>query len=178
MLQGMAWDKLLGDESLFPFYQAAADLNLPICVHLGWGCPALTDIFDASTNFYSAILPVVIGFNSIMSSAAFEKIPNLRFAFLEAGAAWLPFLIKQVRRDNARQKKAKDPIEYFKTGRVFVTAEPDEDLSGYCRDHRRGFFRARLRLSARRSVAPGRYGRGVSRARGFIAAHGREDAVG
>ena len=129
MLQGMAWDKLLGDESLFPFYQAAADLNLPICVHLGWGCPALTDIFDASTNFYSAILPVVIGFNSIMSSAAFEKIPNLRFGFLEAGAAWLPFLIKQVRRDNARQKKAKDPIEYFKTGRVFVTAEPDEDLS-------------------------------------------------
>ena len=130
MLQGMAWDKLLGDESLFPFYQAAADLNLPICVHLGWGCPALTDIFDASTNFYSAILPVVMGFNSIMTSAAFEKIPNLRFGFLEAGAAWIPFLIKQVRRDNARQEKAKDPIEYFKTGRVFVTAEPDEDLNG------------------------------------------------
>jgi predicted TIM-barrel fold metal-dependent hydrolase len=130
MLQGMAWDKLLGDESLFPFYQAAADLNLPICVHLGWGCPALTDIFDALTNFYSAILPVVMGFNSIMTSAAFEKIPNLRFGFLEAGAAWIPFLIKQVRRDNARQKKAKDPIEYFKTGRVFVTAEPDEDLNG------------------------------------------------
>jgi len=38
------------DESLFPFYQAAADLNLPICVHLGWGCPSLTDIFDASLN--------------------------------------------------------------------------------------------------------------------------------
>ena len=40
------------------------------------GCPALTRIFDASTNFYSAILPVIMGFNSIMSSAAFEKIPN------------------------------------------------------------------------------------------------------
>jgi predicted TIM-barrel fold metal-dependent hydrolase len=130
MLQGMAWDKLLGDESLFPFYQAAADLNLPICVHLGWGCPALTNIFDASTNFYSAILPVVMGFNSIMSSAAFEKIPNLRFGFLEAGVAWIPFLIKQVRRDNARHKRAKDPIEYFKSGRVFVSAEPDEDLNG------------------------------------------------
>src|SRR6266446_4001256 len=130
MLQGMAWDKLLGDESLFPFYQAAADLNLPICVHLGWGCPALTVIFDASTNFYSAILPVVVGFNSIMSSAAFDKIRNLRFGFLQAGAAWIPFLIKQVRRDNARQKKAKDPIEYFQTGKVFVTCEPDEDING------------------------------------------------
>ena len=130
MLQGMAWDKLLGDESLFPFYQVAADLNLPVCVHLGWGCPALTRIFDATTNFYSAILPVLMGFNSIMSSAAFEKIANLRFSFLEAGAAWLPFMIKQVRRDNMRRKLAKDPIEYFNTGRVFVSAEPDEDLTG------------------------------------------------
>jgi predicted TIM-barrel fold metal-dependent hydrolase len=130
MLHGMAWHKLLGDESLFPFYQAAADLDLPICVHLGWGCPALTNIFDASTNFYSAILPVVMGFDSIMSSAAFEKIPNLRFGFLEAGCAWIPFLIKQVRRDNARHKKARDPIDYFKSGRVFVTCEPDEDLNG------------------------------------------------
>ena len=130
MLQGMAWDKLLGDESLFPFYQVAADLNLPVCVHLGWGCPALTRIFDATTNFYGAILPVLMGFNSIMSSAAFEKIANLRFSFLEAGAAWLPFMIKQVRRDNMRRKLAKDPIEYFNTGRVFVSAEPDEDLTG------------------------------------------------
>ena len=130
MLHGMAWHKLLGDETLFPFYQAAADLNFPICVHLGWGCPTLTNIFDASTNFYSAILPVVMGFNSIMSSAAFENIPNLRFVFLEAGCAWIPFLIKQVRRDNARMKKARDPIDYFNSGRVFVSAEPDEDLNG------------------------------------------------
>jgi predicted TIM-barrel fold metal-dependent hydrolase len=71
-----------------------------------------------------------MGFNSIMSSAAFEKIPNLRFGFLEAGSAWIPFLIKQVRRDNARMKKARDPIDYFRSGRVFVTAEPDEDLNG------------------------------------------------
>jgi predicted TIM-barrel fold metal-dependent hydrolase len=130
MLHGMAWDKLLGDESLFPFYEAAADLNLPICVHLGWGCPALTNIFDASTNFYSAILPVIMGFNSIMTSAALEKIPNLRLGFLEAGCGWLPYLIRQARRDNARRKKAKDPIEYFKTGRVFVTCEADEDING------------------------------------------------
>ena len=39
-------------------------------------------------------------------------------------------MIKQVRRDNMRRKLAKDPIEYFNTGRVFVSAEPDEDLTG------------------------------------------------
>jgi predicted TIM-barrel fold metal-dependent hydrolase len=130
MLHGMAWDKLLGDESLFPFYQEAADLNLPICVHLGWGCPAMTNIFDASTNFYSAILPVTMGFHSIMTSAALEAIPNLRFGFLEAGCGWVPYVVRQVRRDTARRRKAIDPIEYFKSGRVFVTCEADEDING------------------------------------------------
>jgi predicted TIM-barrel fold metal-dependent hydrolase len=38
--------------------------------------------------------------------------------------------VRQVRRDNARRRKAKDPIEYFKAGRVFVTCEADEDING------------------------------------------------
>ena len=144
----MAWDKLLGDESLFPFYQVAADLNLPICVHLGWGCPALTRIFDATTNFYSAILPVVMGFNSIMSSAAFEKIPNLRFSFLEAGAAWIPFLIKQVRRDNMRRKLAKDPIEYFSYRQGVRQRRAGRRFDRYCRHRRRRFVCPGFRLPA------------------------------
>jgi uncharacterized protein len=89
----------------------------------------MTDIFDASTNFYSAILPVTIGFHSILTSSAFEKIPNLRFAFLEAGCGWVPYLIRQVRRDKARRKVAGDAVDYFKEGRVFVTCEADEDIN-------------------------------------------------
>lgn len=129
MLHGIAWDKGLGDESLFPFYEEAANLNLPICVHLGWGCPAITDVFDASTNFYSAILPVLMGFHSILTSGALEAFPKLRFGFLEAGSQWLPYLVRQVRTDNARRKKARDPVEYFKAGRVFVACEGDEDIN-------------------------------------------------
>jgi uncharacterized protein len=129
MLHGMAWDKRLDDESLFPVYEEAANLNLPVCVHLGWGCPSITELFDASTNFYSAILPVLMGFHSLMVSGALEAFPKLRLGFLEAGCQWVPFLIRQVRTDNARRKGAKDPIEYFKTGRVFVACEGDEDIN-------------------------------------------------
>ena len=85
MLHGMAWDKLLGDESLFPFYEEAANLNLPICVHLGWGCPAMTDIFDASTNFYSAILPVTIGFHSILTSSCLREHSQSQIRLLGSG---------------------------------------------------------------------------------------------
>ena len=130
MLHGMAWDKRLSDETLFPFYEEAAHLNVPICVHLGWGCPAITNVFDASTNFYSATLPVLMGFHSIMVSGVLEAFPKLRVGFLEAGCQWVPFLIRQVRTDNTRQKKAKDPVEYCKAGRVFVACEGDEDIGG------------------------------------------------
>jgi hypothetical protein len=41
----------------------------------------------------------------------------------------VPYLIRQVRRDNVRRRKAKDPIEYFRAGRVFVTCEADEDIN-------------------------------------------------
>src|SRR6266850_792236 len=77
---------------------------------------------------FAALVP--IRFHSILTSAAFERIPNLRFAFLEAGCGWVPYLVRQVRRDNARRRKAKDPVEYFKAGRVFVTCEADEDING------------------------------------------------
>jgi predicted TIM-barrel fold metal-dependent hydrolase len=129
MLHGMAWDKRLGEESLFPFYEEAANLGLPVCVHLGWGCPGITAVFDASTNFYSAILPVLIGFHSVMTSGVLEVFPKLRFGFLEAGCQWVPFLVRQVKTDNARRKKAKDPVEYCKAGRVFVACEGDEDIN-------------------------------------------------
>jgi len=129
MLLGMAWDKRLGDESLFPFYQEANNLNTPVCVHLGWGCPAITEVFDASTNFYSAILPVLMGFHSILTSRALETFPRLRFAFLEAGCQWVPFLLRQVKTDNRRNRGIKDPAEYLRDGRVFVACEPDEDIN-------------------------------------------------
>lgn len=130
MLHGMAWDKRLGDESLFPFYDEAANLGMPVCVHLGWGCPAITNVFDASTNFYSAILPVLMGFHSILTSRALETFPRLRFAFLEAGCQWVPFLLRQVKTDNSRRSRGiKDPAEYLKEGRAFVACEPDEDIN-------------------------------------------------
>ena len=42
----------------------------------------------------------------------------------------MPYLVRQVRRDNARHREGKDPIEYFQDGRIFVTCEADEDING------------------------------------------------
>ncbi len=126
MLLGMAWDKKLGDKDLHPFYEEAASLGIPICVHLGWGCPALTEIFDASSNFYSGVLPVLMGFHSLMLSGVLDAIPNLKLAFLESGSLWVPYVVHELTRSGQTRK---DPAEYFREGRVYISCEPDENIN-------------------------------------------------
>ncbi|MBM2811564.1 MAG: Amidohydrolase [Chloroflexi bacterium] len=129
MLLGVAWDKNLGDKSLWPFYEEAASLDIPVCSHFGWGSPAITNVFnswDRSAGFTSATLPVMIAFHSVMGSGVLEAIPNLRFAFLEVGSQWVPWVMHQLRRSGAARK---DPADYFREGRVYVACEADEDIN-------------------------------------------------
>ena len=126
MIHGIEWDKVLGKEDLHPFYEEAEKLDIPVCIHLGWGCPALTEVFDAQTNFYAAVLPVVMGFHSVLTSGVLEAFPKLRFACLESGSQWLPWLIHQLRREPGGQR---DPATYFREGRFYIACEADEDIN-------------------------------------------------
>ncbi len=54
-----------------------------------------------------------------------EAVPGLRFAFLEAGSQWIPYVLHQIRR---RRIKGKDPADYFREGRAYIACEADEDI--------------------------------------------------
>ncbi len=129
MILGVAWDKHLNHPSLYPFYEAAADIGLPVAIHFGWGCPGLSDTFkgfDPVSPFNGAALPVLMGFKSIMSGGIMARFPRLRVAFLEAGSAWLPWTIQQVRRSGGCER---DPADYFREGRAYISCEMDEDVN-------------------------------------------------
>ena len=126
MLLGVAWDRNLADESLCPFYEAAASLDLPVCIHFGWGCPSITNAFDASGTFNSATLPVIMGARSILQSSLLNDLPRLRFAFLETGSLWLPWVVHQIGRSG---RNGTDPASYFREGRAYIACEADEDIN-------------------------------------------------
>lgn len=117
MLLGVAWDKSLGDEELYPLYEEASAINMPVCVHTGWGCPAITNIFESYRSFNSSRLPVLMGFQNIMYSGVLDAFPKLTLAFLESGSLWVPYVIHQLRRNGG--KCARDPADYFREGRVY-----------------------------------------------------------
>jgi predicted TIM-barrel fold metal-dependent hydrolase len=144
---GMVWDRTLDDPLFFPVYEEAQKLDLPICVHLGWASPPVTNLFsDGRAFFCSATIPVIWGFFSIMSSGLLTRFPGLRVGFLETGSMWVPYAIHQLRRrvrppsvlrgQAGRPQAAsgvaldyyRDPEEFFRTGRAFVNCEGDEDF--------------------------------------------------
>jgi uncharacterized protein len=125
---GVAWDKHLNHPALDPFYEAAAEMGLPVAIHFGWGCPGLSDTFhgfDPVSPFNGASLPVIMGFKSIMAGGVLERFPKLRVAFLEVGSAWVPWAIQQVRRGGCQR----DPADYFREGRAYISCEMDEDIN-------------------------------------------------
>ena len=70
-----------------------------------------------------------MAFFAFVGGGILDRYPRLKLGFLEAGCEWVPFLIRQVRTDNARRKNVKDPVEYCKAGRVFVACEGDENIN-------------------------------------------------
>ena len=95
-------------------------------MHFGWGCPPITQVFASGQSFNSATLPVLMGARSVLGSDLLEEIPNLRFAFLETGSQWVPWVLHQIHRSG---RGGHDPAEYFREARAFVACEADEDIN-------------------------------------------------
>src|SRR5262249_4545047 len=133
---GMVWERNLADPEFFPIYEEAAGLDLPICVHLGWGSPEGSSPLSGSHCFlWSGIGPGMWGLIYPMGAGLLTRFPKLRLGFLETGSAWVPYATQQIRRrveppsvlftagqrrpvDNAIDRRYyRDPEEFFRSGR-------------------------------------------------------------
>jgi aminocarboxymuconate-semialdehyde decarboxylase len=80
----------LGEESLFPFFEACQDLNMAVLVH-PWN-------MMGQEKMGKYWLPWLVGMPaetaraiaSLMFSGVFEKLPALRFCFAHAGGSFIP----------------------------------------------------------------------------------------
>jgi uncharacterized protein len=143
MILGTAGDRLLDDQSLLPFYQAVATEDLPLAVHVGWACPSLNNLY---THIYPSgvipfLMPVLMGLVSMMSGGIFDRFPNLRVVYLEAGCLWVHFILERlhhrfehsgknlvnvVSRTAPIQKLS--PEEYIKNGNIYFSSEVEDIL--------------------------------------------------
>ena len=123
--KGVEYNRPANDPYFFPIYAEAERLDLPICFHQGSG----TLYSNAGDGASMQRLSVVSAFTSLAEGKVDETFPRLRFGFIEAGASWIPYAIKEL---GMRGKAARAPYD-FKTEfldhhRFFVTADTEDDI--------------------------------------------------
>jgi predicted TIM-barrel fold metal-dependent hydrolase len=131
-LLGQSHGMSLADPSLFPLYEKAQDLDLAISVHVG---SDLRVSRRQPGNFlHSGIMPVPGAFYAVLKAGLAQRFPKLRWAFLEAGASWLPFVLQETFRgdETGALRSFRDwreaALQAFEEQQLFVAAQIDDDL--------------------------------------------------
>jgi predicted TIM-barrel fold metal-dependent hydrolase len=94
-MRGFEGEHLLSDSYLFPLYEEAQRLDLPICVHAGTGNLAYYDHFGLDV-FSRFKLPSVGAFNNLIYQGTPAKFPELRWTFVETTSQWIPYAINDL----------------------------------------------------------------------------------
>ena len=126
---------LLGEKRLDPFYEEAERLGTFIAVH-GGHATAESQKYTKFIQRHTIGFPVsaMMQMMHMTYEGVYEKFPNLKVGYLEAGCTWVPYLLDRM--DEEWEKRGwfetpnckKKPSDYIKGGNVYIHAEPGEEL--------------------------------------------------
>lgn len=133
----------LGEQLYWPIYAEAEKLGVPISVHsgpsLGLGINSFTRF--AETQALEHPLAHFVQITSMVMGGVFERFPNLRVGYFEAGAGWVPYMMDRLDRSYSvwagKSNKEfsdwlkKKPSDYFRSGNIYFTCEGGEDSVTY-----------------------------------------------
>jgi uncharacterized protein len=140
MTLGTAGAMKLDDRRLDSFYAAAQAHAQPVCVHVGWSYPPISELYDNvyETMITPFVLPIFMGFSSMLIGGVLERFPKLKVGFFEAGVEWVPYWLDRMERfykqllggSKKSDLPARNPREYVAAGRVCFSCELDEARIG------------------------------------------------
>lgn len=133
-IRGVEGDKLPTDPYFYPLYREASRLGMPICVHASAGNLDMFDVFGRGNSLGQFKFGPVNLFGSLVTSVIPQKFPELRWAFVEVSAEWLPYVMNHLEIGYAKQKKRWPKAGILKENRIYVACQTSDDLP-YILDH-------------------------------------------
>jgi predicted TIM-barrel fold metal-dependent hydrolase len=133
-IRGVEGDKLPTDPYFFPLYEEASRLGMPVCVHASQGNLDMFDIFGRGASLAQFKFGPINLFASLITARLSQRFPDLRWAFVEVSAEWLPYVMNHLEIGYHRQGKAWPGRELLKENRIYVACQTSDDLS-YILDH-------------------------------------------
>ena len=92
LFRGLEGDRFIDHPDFDPVFAAAIELDMPICVHIGHGSPAMETISQregARFNRFISDSPNYFAFSVLLNSRLRETFPKLRVGFFESGCTWV-----------------------------------------------------------------------------------------
>lgn len=159
VIPGTVGDRPLDQPEFFPFFEEADGLNIALGVHglVGAYNTPGQELFDKFfyTHLVSMPFALMVAMGALIGGGILERLSNLRVAFLEIGAGWVPYwawwLDEHYEKgfylgragtagaaEAGKRYYTRDPLPHlrtlpsetlFKSGRCFFACEADEDLN-------------------------------------------------
>ncbi len=135
MIPSNGLSRHLSAKEFWPIYAEAERLECALAVHGGsyrdLGFNTFT-VFPA-TRALGMPFPLAISLTGMMVDGVLDAFPNLRVGFLEGGTAWIPLVIDRLEREleYGGLSLPRAPVDYFRSGRVFVGCEGNEKALSY-----------------------------------------------
>jgi predicted TIM-barrel fold metal-dependent hydrolase len=126
-MRGMECERLITHRYFHPLYKMAEDLDLPICFHAGNNSFAYFHSFEEGVRYSINKAPVVAACYHLLADEIPERFPKLRWAFIEATAQWVPFVLNHAGIRNAGMgNRIIDGI--LTKNNFYVTTQRTDDL--------------------------------------------------
>ncbi len=129
---------VLGDERFTPIYEEAQRLDVMLAIHASGSHlgGAGVDLFPRFIQAHTCSHPFgqMRQLTSIVFEGIPERFPDLRLAFLEAGAGWAPYWMERMDDEYAKRGEIeapalrKKPSDYVRSGKIYFSCEADEWL--------------------------------------------------
>src|SRR5262249_27738430 len=115
-----------------PILEKAQDLDLTIAAHVGGDYHVIRS--QPSAVLHTIVIPVPAAFGSVLHAHLPQRFPRLRWAFVEAGGTWLPFVLQETFRagEDGTARRFGDwraaAAEALADAQLYVAVQMDDDL--------------------------------------------------
>lgn len=126
-MRGFECERFTNDRYFFPLFEIAQNLNLPVCYHAGNASFANHDSFNRNLGIMIFKFPVMGAFLYLLGDEIPKRYPGLRWAFVEASAEWVPYMLNEARMRLAA-KGIHMPDSVLSDNNFYITTQRSDHL--------------------------------------------------
>ena len=120
--------RLINDPYLYPLYEWAGELDMPVCPHSGTGSFELDAIFGTpATAFERNKFSGLSAFHTLLMSGMPKRFPSTKWGIIEFSADWIPYMLNDIERRLERRggQLSTNPLT---ENNVWVTIQLNDDI--------------------------------------------------